>query len=124
MRTIGALVLVFLVGCSTRPSTNRALVFNIHSADVVSATAEPLDSSRFASGEDFKAQIHIVFCEDAARKFQYFTKTHAGRTYELQVNGEILLPAVGAQPAGGREAWWYTTSVDVAKLFAASLNKK
>ena len=73
---------------------------------------------------EFKAQIHIVLQEEAARRFQRFNETHPGENFELQVNGQLLLEAVSAQPGAGREMWWYTTSMEEAQRFAASLNKK
>ena len=117
-------VFVTLMGCSV---LNRPLVFNIRSVDVITASAEPLDRSRLSvnrDAPDFKAQIHIVFHEDAARRFQRFNETHPGATYELEVNGQVLLESVCTQPGDGREVWWFTTSMEEAQRFAASLNKK
>ena len=125
MRIVGALLLVFLSGCSTQLSRTKALVFDIRSRDVLIASAETLatpQSLANAAGPDFEAQIHIVFNEDAAKRFQHFTKTYAGSVFELQINGEVLLPAVSAWPAGGSEVRWFTRSLDDAKRFAASLN--
>ena len=119
MRASTILVLSLLVGCST---PTHPLAFNIRSADVVTASAEPLDTSQVSA--DFKAQIHIVFQEEAARRFHDFTERHTGQLFELQVNGEVLLPAVSARPAGGREASWFTSSMEEAQRFAASLNRK
>ena len=118
------MVFVTLMGCSV---LNRPLVFNIRSVDVITASAEPLDRSRLSVNRnvpDFKAQIHIVFQKEAARRFQRFNETHPGENYGLQVNGQVLLEAVSAQPGGGREMWWYTTSIEAAQRLAASLNKK
>jgi len=113
-----------LMGCT---ALNRPLVFNIRSVDVITASAETLDRSRLSvnrDAPDFKAQIHLVFQEEAARRFQRFNEAHPGENFELQVNGQVLLEAVSAQPGGGREMWWYTTSMEAAQRFAASLNKK
>jgi len=124
MRLFTSLVLATLVGCSFH---TRQQVFNIRSADVVTASAEPLDKNRLSANTnapDFKAQIHIVLNEDGARRFQRFTETHAGQDYELQVNGKVLLPAVGAWPVEAREMWWFTSSMEEAQRFAASLKKK
>ena len=117
-------VFVTIMGCSV---LNRPLVFNIRSVDVITASAEPLDRSRLSvnrNAPDFKAQVHIVFQEEGARRFQRFNETHHGEIYELQVNGQVLLEAVSAMPGGGRDVWWYTTSMEEAQRFAASLNKK
>jgi hypothetical protein len=119
MRAFIILVLSVLVGCST---PTHPLVFNIRSADVVTASAAPLDTSQESA--DFKAQIHIVFQAEAARRFRNFTETHTGQLFELQVNGEVLLPAVSARPAGGRESSWFTSSIKEAQRFAESLNRK
>jgi len=124
MRNFIVLVFVTLMGCSLH---TRQPVFNIRSADVVTASAEPLDKSRLSpstNAPDFKAQIHIAFQEDGARRFNHFLEKHAGQNYELQVNGEVLLRSVGAYPAGGREVWWYTISMEQAQHFATSLNRK
>ena len=124
VRPFLCMVFVAIMGCSL---LNRPLVFNIRSVDVMTASAEPLDKSRLSvnrNAPDFKAQIHIVFHEDAARRFQRFNETHPGATYELQVNGQVLLESVCTQPGDGREVWWFTTSMEEAQRFAASLNKK
>ena len=117
-------VFATLMGCT---ALNRPLVFNIRSVDVITASAEPLDRNSVSvnrNAPDFKAQIHIVLQEKAARRFQRFNETHPGENVELQVNGQVLLEAVSAQPGGGREMWWYTTSMEEAQRFASSLNKK
>jgi len=118
------LVFATLMGCSV---LNRTLVFNIRSVDVTTASAEPLDRSRLSvntNSPDFRAQVQIVLQEGAARRFQRFNETHPEETYELRVNGRVLLERVCAQPGGGRQMRWYTTSMEEAQRFAASLNKK
>ena len=119
MRAFTILVLSVLAGCST---ARHPLVFNIRSADVVTASAAPLDASQLSANA--KAQLHIVFQEEAARRFRHFTETHAGQLFELQINGKVLLPAVSARPAGGRVVSWFTSSMDEAERFAASLKRE
>jgi len=120
------LVFATLTGCT---ALNRPLVFNIRSADVITASAEPLDRSRLSvnrDAPDFNAQLHIVLGEEGAQRFLRFEQAHAGKTYELQVNGVVLNPAVSAftQATGAREMMWFTRSMEEAQRFAASLNKK
>ncbi len=124
MRRFIFLIFVTLMGCSLH---TRQPVFNIRSADVVTASAEPLDKSRLPGmriDPDFKAQIRIVFAKDGARRYEQFLEKHAGQDYELRVNGEVLLPAVGAYRTGVSEASFVTSSMEQAQHFATSLNKK
>lgn len=134
MRTFAALFLLSLVaaGCVRGPERDRSqgLVFNIRSSDVMSASAEPIDLSRFPTSTHenapvLKAQLHIMLNDDAAARFQRFNERHSGQDYELQVNGEALRAAVGAASGfGGSEMWWFVGSVEEAERLAASLNKK
>jgi hypothetical protein len=119
MRKSALFGLILLVGCATSKSP---LIFNIRSADVASASAETLDTSH--SSDDFNGQIHILFNEHGGKRFRHFMKSNAGRLFELQVNGETLLQEVGASPAGGKEAWFFTASIEDARQFATSLNNK
>lgn len=124
MRLILCCALIALMGCASNP---RGLVFNIRAADVATASPEPLDgATNFGNtnAPDFKAQIHIVFLPAGARKFHDFTRKHTGQVYELQVEGEVLLPGVGARASAGQDVWWFTTSMEQAQHFAALLSKK
>jgi len=119
-------------GCSsgTEQARNHGLAFNIRSADVVSATAEPLDLKGFRVNKDapvFNAQLHIFLNDAAAERFRRFNEAHSEHTFELQINGKVLLPAIeagGSGASGGREMAWFVSSMVEAKRFAASLNKK
>ncbi len=108
---------------------NNALAFNVRSSDVVSATAEAVDPSRLDTREGtphFEAQLHLVLSDSGVERFKRFGEAHDGQTFELRVNGVVLLPGVGAGQlrGGAREMSWFVGSLDEAKHLAASLSKK
>src|SRR5262245_24636868 len=124
MRHFILLAFVTMMGCSMH---TRLPVFNTRSTDVLTASAEPLDKSRLSASTnapDFEAQIRIVFTEDGARRYVHFLEKHAGQDYEFQVNGKVLVPAVGAYRVRVSEVLWFTRSMEEAQHFATSLNKK
>jgi len=111
MRRSIFLLFATLMGCSLH---TRLPVFNIRSANVVTAFAEPLDkihSPGVRFDPDSNAQIHIVFAKDGARRYEQFLEKHAGQNFELQVNGEVLLRGLGAYRFGVREATFVTSSM-------------
>ncbi len=126
MRMFSAIFLstLFLTGCLH--DRNRAASyessFNIRSSDVVNASAEPLDPAKPA---DYKAQLRVLLNAEGLSRLQQFMQAHRGQEFELRINGEVLLPAVGtgAMP-GSPEVLWYALSLDEAKRLAASLNRK
>ncbi len=122
MRLFVCLLAVTVIACAV---SRTPLSFNIRATDVVSASAEPLDQKSVTpGGPDFRAQIHIVFNEDGARKFQQFEGTHVGQNYELQIEGKVLLPLVSASGVAGRDVWWFTTSMEQAQHFASLLTMR
>ena len=133
-RSFPAIFLLSLVMGGCLPQNERVLshglAFNIRSADVASATAEPLDLRGFHVNKDapvFNAQLHIFLNDTAAERFRRFNEAHSEHTFELQINGKVLLPAIeagGSGASGGREMAWFVSSMVEAKRFAASLNKK
>lgn len=133
MRTSLTLLLLALVavGClnSSDHHSKNALAFNVRPSDVVTVTAEAADPSRLDTREGtphFEAQLHVMLSDSGVERFQRFSEAHGGQTFELRVNGEVLLQGVGAsQLRGGvREMWWFVGSLDEAKHLAASLTKK
>ena len=127
--TLPLLTLV-AAGCLTKGGHpgNNALTFNVRSSDVVSVTAESVDPSHLDTREGtprFEAQLHLVLSDSGMEKLQRFVGAYDGQTFELRVNGKVLLAGVGAsQLRGIREMYWFVGSLDEAKRFAASLAKK
>ena len=108
---------------------SNALVFDVRSSDVVSATAEAVNPSHLDTREGtphFGAQLHLLLSDSGVERLQRFVETCDGRTLELRVNGDVLLTSVGTTQlrGGAREMWWFVGSVDEARHFATSLAKK
>ena len=126
MRMFSAIFLstLFLTGCaynSNRPRSHEP-AFNIRSSDVISASAEPRDPGK---STDYKAQLRLQLSAEGLARLQQFIQARHGQEFELRINGEVLLPAVGtgAIPSGS-EISWYAGSLGQAKRRAASLNGK
>jgi hypothetical protein len=108
---------------------SNALAFKVRSWDVVSATAVAVDPSRLDTRQGtphFEAELHVVLCDSGVERFQRFSEAHDEQTFELRVNGVVLLQGVRASQSHGgvREMWWFFDSLDETKHFAASLAKK
>jgi len=115
---------LLLTGCLHNSNRARSYesAFNIRSSDVVSASAEPLDPSK---STDYKAQLRVLLNAEGLSRLQQFMQARPGQEFELRINGEVLLPAVGTGAIpGGPEISWYAGSLDEAKHLAASLNGK
>ena len=126
MRMFSAIFLstLLLTGCAYNSNRARSHepAFNIRSSDVISASAKPLDPG---TSTDYKAQLRLLLTAEGLARLQQFMQARHGQEFELRINGEVLLPAVGtgAMP-GGPEVLWYARSLDEAKRLAASLNRK
>jgi len=126
MRLFPAIFLSTLLLTGCLHDSNRAgsyeSAFNIRSSDVISASAEPLDPGK---STDYKAQLRVVMTAEVLSRLQQFMQARRGQEFELRVNGEILLPAVGTGAiAGGPEISWYVGFLGEAQRLAASLTRK
>ena len=126
MRMFSAIFLstLLLTGClhNTNHTRSHESAFNIRSTDVISAYAEPLDP---AMSTDYKAQLRVLLTAGCLSRLQEFMQARRGQEFELRINSEVLLPAVGTGAiAGGPQISWYVDSLGEAQRLAASLNRK
>jgi len=113
---------LLLTGCLHHSYRGHQAVFNICSSDVVRASAETLAPGSSAM---FKAQLKLQLNPQGLSRFQNFMRACEEETFELRVNDQLLLEAVGrGQPVGGPDVAFYTDTLDKAELLAASLNRK
>ena len=126
LRMLSAIFLSTLLLTGCLHDSNRAggyeSAFNIRSSDVISASAEPRDPGK---STDYKAHLRLQLSAEGLARLQQFIQARHGQEFELRINGEVLLPAVGtgAIPSGS-EISWYAGSLGQAKRRAASLNGK
>ena len=126
-----SLLLLSLVGClhETGGLSNDMPVFDFRSSDVATASAEAIDPTHFDTQEGaphYEAELHLLLNDGGVKRFQRFNKAHDGQTFEVRVNGEVLLTGIGANGQRGavRDLSWFVGSMDEARQFAASLNRK
>jgi len=108
---------------------NNTAVFDFRSSDIARASAEAIDPSHIDTQEGaphYEAELRLLLNDGGVKRFQRFNKSHDGQTFEVRVNGEVLLTGIGANGQRGavRDLSWFVGSMDEARQFAASLNKK
>jgi len=126
-----SLLLLSLVGCMHEAGglTNDTPVFDFRPSDIANATAETIDPGHIDTQEGaphYEAELRLLLNDDGVRRFQRFNQSHDGQSFEVRVNGEVLLTGIGANGQRGavRDLSWFVASMEEASQFAASLNRK
>src|SRR5260370_35912908 len=83
---------LLLTGCLHPSYRGHQAVFNICSSDVVRASAETLAPGSSAM---FKAQLKLQLNPQGLSRFQNFMRACEEEAFELRVNDQLLLEAVG-----------------------------
>jgi hypothetical protein len=123
------LIIVATTGCLSHDgrSRNCELAFSFHQTDVLSASAEALDTNAipWVLEPTYKAQLHLKLNDGGAQRFQHFNETHEGQMFDLQINGEVLATGLTARSRGAvREMGWFVASKEEAEHFADWLKKR
>ena len=108
---------------------NDTPVFDFRPSDIATASAEAIDPSHIDTQEGaphYEAELRLLLNDEGVKRFQRFNKSHDGQSFEVRVNGELLLSGIGANGQRGavRDLSWLVASIEEASQFAASLNKK
>jgi len=88
---------------------------------------ETIDPSHIDTQEGaphYEAELRLLLTDDGVKRFQRFNKSHDGQSFEVRVNGEVLLTGIGANGQGGavRDLSWFVASMEEAGQFAAVRN--